>query len=167
MKRALLATVLALVTALGALPAGSAAADDVAPAACGQEWAGIRDFPKDLDSRRFVNLRLAWRVTYCNGTPTSLKTYLAVYCHYNDLPWACSFDWDLVAEDNGNSYEVRSNTNPNTGSDGFASTYGPARTVTRCHTYHLYASISRVGVAGVIFTGVQAHGQAVDFNPCA
>jgi hypothetical protein len=168
MKKALLAAVLAVVSMLGGLPAQAAAqADDVGPAACHEEWMGIRDFPKDLDSRRFVNLRMAWRVTYCDGTPRSLKSYLAVYCHFDGLPWPCSFSWTVVAQDHGTVYEDSENVNPNTGSDGFASRYGPSRTVTRCHTYHVYGSISRVGVAGVVFPGIQAGGAAYDFNPCS
>lgn len=166
MKKALLAAVLLLVSMLGAIPAQAVVVENDAPMACEQWWYGIYDTPQNLDSHRWVNLRSAWLITECNGTPITIQTYLAVTCKYKGQPQACSFSWQIIASDNGVEYENRWNSNPNTGSDGFASTYGPPRQVVRCHTYSILAGIFDPGIAGVVFDDAWfAH--PLRYNPCA
>jgi hypothetical protein len=168
-KKTLLTAVVLLVSMLGVAPA-QAAADDVTPVACGtitHGWSGIEDWDWFVPDG-YVNLRMAWYVTYCNGSPTSIQTYLAVTCESpTGTRHACSFDWRVDAWDNDNHYEDRGNTNPNTGNDGFASTYGPARAVTRCHTYEVEGSVSNLGLDGRRYPGLNRVGSAGDFNPCA
>ena len=165
MKKALLAAIVLLTSMLGAIPAHATPTAQ----ACGsitKEWSGIIDSPYAFDSHRWVNLRRAWRVTLCNGSPTSVQTYLAVTCEYDGQPHACSFWWTMNAWDNDTHYEDRMNVNNDTGTDGFASTYGPSRSVTRCHTYKLLASISDVGIAGARFPNVVIGSAHTTFNPC-
>jgi hypothetical protein len=150
---------------LGAAPAQAMSVDD-SPQACDHEWHGIRDFPRNVDSHRWANLRMAWLVYYCDGDPEFIQTYLAVTCKYDGQPYACSFNWAVSATESGVQFELSGNDNPNTGDDGFASRYGRKREHSRCDTYRAHGEVSDLGIAGVRVPGVILSTDAGAFNDC-
>lgn len=144
---------------------------DFAPEACApisKQWSGTDNNDIQLDARRWIRNRVSWRVTLCGTSVTHVQTYLAVSCELDDNPYPCSFGWSVKAKHQGDSpYEDRTNYNSNTGSDGFASTYGPAHSVPsgHCVDHQMTGVIRDVGIAGKVFDMSNANNPD-DFNRC-
>lgn len=133
-----------------------------------KQWFSIDNNDIQLDSRRWVRNRVAWRVSFCGSDPYAIQTYLAVSCKLDGNPYPCSFGWSVIGTHIGDpAYENRTNVNPNTGSDGTASTYGPSHYLTAgdCKWHHMTGVIRDVGIAGRVFDMSNANNPD-DYNAC-